>query len=230
MSDSEDITVKNDEANAVDTGPTQLESSIPHWARLVSPWFTPLFRQISTFKTTHHKTSSSLGFIGSARDQGTSTTALCAAIHSSQNLKHDTLIIDCNFRHPSLCQKFEIESPIGFSNSIKDAADIELATKSVDLPHLSVMTCGTASLKSLKGLKKRIKETLAQLLNRHQTVILDLPHAHSQVARIFGSQVDQVFVVANPTKLSQQKIRSATVYLAKQLVDVDGIFLNKHAA
>ena len=92
------------------------------------------------------------------------------------------------------------------------------------------MTCGTASLKSLKGLKERIKGTLAQLLNRHQTVILDLPHAHSQVARIFGSQVDQVFVVANPTKLSQQKIRSATVYLAKQLVDVDGIFLNKHAA
>lgn len=210
------------------TGSVDETNQYDRIAEHVAPSFQSIFELVSRERERKSAISSSIGFVGSHRGQGTSTVARHAAIYAAQNLELNTLLIDANFRSPSVSEIFQIESPTGLSNSIKDHDEIELATKTIEATNLSVMTCGTASLKKTAKLETMIKLTIVELLEHHQIVIFDLPDSQSQVARIFGGLLDQVFLVSNPNHTPAHKIRRAKASLEKRKVKLNGMFLNEH--
>lgn len=218
--------------NQMNTGnQTNTENTVDHFNRIaeyVAPSFQALLELIQQARDRQAAMTSTVGFVGSHRRQGTSTVARHAAIYAAQILDINTLLVDANFRSPSVQSVFHVEAPTGLSDSIKDHDEIEVATKPIESTNLSVMTCGDASLKRTARLEAKISSTIAELLEHHQLVIFDLPDSQSQVARMFSGLLDQVFLVSNPVQTSAAKIRIAKTWLEKRKVKLSGLFLNEH--
>lgn len=169
-----------------------------------------------------------IGFTGCVPKSGTTTVAVHAALCAAEIHGLKTILIDANFRHPCLAEQFEIASPTGLSNCLKDPQEVDLAVNEVGIPNLCVMPNGNHKLKSKTDLDHRFFELTTRLTADFQIVILDFPEASSQVLPVFNSGIDLLYLVADQQRTSSHRMLGTKKKLAGKKVQLDGLFLNRH--
>lgn len=160
--------------------------------------------------------------------EGKSTLASAMAI-SSAAAGRSTVLVDCDFRHPSVSALFDLRANEGL-------VDILLGTKTIDdvkvsqgdVP-LDIISTGQGT-KSPPDLMNSIKfgELLAELSKRYEVVLVDTPPLLAVTdARIVAERVDSVVIVVEWRNTPREIVRQALAVLGNAQNKIAGIVLNK---
>ena len=213
-----------------DEGTMSRNAVIQRTAHVAAPGFRMIIDAAIEKQDSETNSGSVLGFTGCAAKSGTTTVATHASLCAAEVYGLRTLLIDANFRHPCLAQQFEIASPNGLSNCLKDLQESDLAINEVGIPNLFVMPNGNAKLKSRSNLSQRFFELATHLASEYSLVILDLPEAASQVVPVFSGGIDLLYLVGDRRQSSAHRMLTAKKRLSRKNVCLDGLFLNRHPA
>ncbi|SRR6266851_1345751 len=141
----------------------------------------------------------------------------------------ETLLIDANFREPSLSRRFAPGAQRGLIDALRDGPDGMLV--SVPNRGFHILPFGAASgarhPADLFG-SEDMRQLLSQLGQRFATTIIDLPpSAHAVYARAFGSLLDGCILVAEWGRASLPELQAAVDLMRADRVRVLGAIVNK---
>ncbi len=135
----------------------------------------------------------------SGESEGKSTVAANLAIVEAQSGKN-VIIIDADMRRPKVHVQFNKSNRRGLSDVVTGKLDIEDVVKTYDqVENLSIITCGTIppNPSELLG-SERMSQTLKDLEERFDLVIIDTPPMIVSDAQILSGKVDGVIFVVIP--------------------------------
>jgi protein-tyrosine kinase len=145
--------------------------------------------------------------------EGKSLTALNLAISLAQEYDHTVLLIDADFRRPSIHRYLGIEQQKGFSDCLLGEAEIGEVLIPTGIGRLSIITSGREVLNPAELFASQKAEALiADMKNRYQDrfIIFDsppvLPFAE---ARTLAHLVDGVLFVVKEQLASQKNVKEA---------------------
>ena len=135
----------------------------------------------------------------SGESEGKSTVAANLAIVEAQSGKN-VIIIDADMRRPKVHVQFNKSNRRGLSDVVTGKLRIEDVVKTYDqVENLSIITCGTIppNPSELLG-SERMSQTLKDLEERFDLVIIDTPPMIVSDAQILSGKVDGVIFVVIP--------------------------------
>ena len=131
--------------------------------------------------------------------EGKSTVAANLAIVEAQSGKN-VIIIDADMRRPKVHVQFNKSNRRGLSDVVTGKLRIEDVVKTYDqVENLSIITCGTIppNPSELLG-SERMSQTLKDLEERYDLVVIDTPPMIVSDAQILSGKVDGVIFVVIP--------------------------------
>jgi receptor protein-tyrosine kinase/non-specific protein-tyrosine kinase len=159
------------------------------------------------------KPISSVLVTSSVQHEGKSITSLNLAISMAQEYDHTVLLIDADFRRPSIHHYLGIEQRQGFSDCLLGEAQISDVIIPTGIGRLSLITAGREVSNPVELFASQKTESLiAEIKNRYHDrfIIFDsppvLPFAES---RTLGHLVDGVLFVVKEQLASQKNIKDA---------------------
>ena len=135
----------------------------------------------------------------SGESEGKSTVAANLAIVEAQSGKN-VIIIDADMRRPKVHVQFNKSNRRGLSDVVTGKLRIEDVVKTYDqVENLSIITCGTIppNPSELLG-SERMSQTLKDLEERYDLVVIDTPPMIVSDAQILSGKVDGVIFVVIP--------------------------------
>lgn len=135
----------------------------------------------------------------SGESEGKSTVAANLAIVEAQSSKN-VVIIDADMRRPKVHVQFNKSNRKGLSDVVTGKLSIDDVVKTYDqVENLSIITCGTIppNPSELLG-SDRMSQTLKELEERFDLVIIDTPPMVVSDAQILSGKVDGVIFVVIP--------------------------------
>lgn len=135
----------------------------------------------------------------SGESEGKSTVAANLAIVEAQSGKK-VIIIDADMRHPKVHVQFNKSNRKGLSDVVTGKLRIEDVVKTYDqVENLSIITCGTIppNPSELLG-SDRMSQTLKELEEQFDLIIIDTPPMIVSDAQILSGKVDGVIFVVIP--------------------------------
>ena len=145
--------------------------------------------------------------------EGKSVTALNLAISLAQEYDHTVLLIDADFRRPSIHRYLGIGLNQGFSDCLQGTAEISDVIIPTGIGRLSIVTAGSEVLNPVELFASQKTDALIdEMKNRYHDrfIIFDsppvLPFAE---ARTLAHLVDGVLFVVKEQQASVQNIREA---------------------
>lgn len=160
----------------------------------------------------------SLLVTSSAPQDGKTTAAVSLGIVMAEGGLR-VLIVDTDMRRPRLHRVFGVSSEVGISNLlVGDDVALEDATKSTEIPGLSVIPCGPTPPNPAELLQsRRFRELLSELTSRYDRVILDSPPVVAVTdPAIIGAIADGTLLIA---RAGQTKLEMG-LHAVRQLTDV----------
>jgi polysaccharide biosynthesis transport protein len=169
-----------------------------------------------------------LGLFSLLPGEGASTLAASLATSFAASAT-ETLLIDANFREPSLSRRFAPGAQRGLNGALRDGPDGTL----VAVPNrgFHILPFGAASgarqAAELFG-SEAMRQLLPQLSRRFATTIIDLPSStHAVYARAFGPLLDGCILVAEWGRASLPDLQAAVDLMQADRVHVLGAIVNK---
>ena len=194
--------------------------------------------------TTAEKNLQSIMVAGSMRGVGKTLTAINLALVMAQAGKR-VLLIDADFRDPSIHQYFGIASEPGLSNVIlgdntwqevvKTITDIMLGKIKVDdlmvtpgIDNLNIITCGVTVTQPSEFLNSgRLPGLIKEMGENYDFIIFDVPPVLSVAdAVILASRVDCTFIIYEAGKIARGALKRTASMLGKVGVTILGLILN----
>jgi exopolysaccharide/PEP-CTERM locus tyrosine autokinase len=125
---------------------------------------------------------------------------VCAnlAIALAQGMEHHALMLDCDFRRPTLAQLFGLSNDTGLVDHLQDNVDLSLLIRKTGLPKLSLIPSGKPP--------------------RNPSELLDSNRMVSLIDELAGRYTDRIILFDSPPNI----VASETNILAKHL---DGVIL-----
>ncbi|TDM17518.1 polysaccharide biosynthesis tyrosine autokinase [Macrococcoides canis] len=162
-----------------------------------------------------------------APSAGKSTTAANIAVAYAQAGKN-VLLIDGDFRKPTVQYTFETKNVFGLSNLITDQININQAVQNTQVENLSIMTSGPIPPNPSELLaSKRFKELLSNLEEHFDMIIIDTPPVLAVTdAVIMSTLVDGTILVTNVEINNRHHLLKAKEVLQKSNANILGIVLN----
>lgn len=162
-----------------------------------------------------------------APSAGKSTTAANIAVAYAQAGKN-VLLIDGDFRKPTVQYTFETKNVFGLSNLITDQINIDQAFQNPQVENLSIMTSGPIPPNPSELLaSKRFKELLSNLEEYFDMIIIDTPPVLAVTdAVIMSTLVDGTILVTNVEINNRHHLLKAKEVLQKSNANILGIVLN----
>jgi protein-tyrosine kinase len=124
---------------------------------------------------------------------GTTTTAALLAATLADGPRLRVLVVDGNFRTPTVRLVFNVSSRTGFNEVISNGIPLEAAIQRTGRPNLSVLTTGKASVWPAHVFEGReIEEVIARLKERFDFIIFDaapvleFPDAYGLAPKVDG--------------------------------------------
>jgi len=180
------------------------------------------------FSTIDHELKT-IVLTSAAPGEGKSRTASNLAIalaHAGQR----TLLIDADFRRPSLHRIFGRIRNVGLSNlTVQDADEREAITAVEEVPNLWLMTSGPIPPNPSELLGSgRMKELIAQMLSHFTHVIFDTPPINAVTdAVILAASADGTIVVVEQGRTTFPTLRHAKQMLDRVGGHTLGVVMNK---
>lgn len=153
-----------------------------------------------------------------------SLTLLLGLASSAVRANQKVLLIDTNFRFPSLQEKFAIKSDIGLSNLLTgEVTNAEIQTVSLLNEEIDVLTAGSSIGDPIKLLNtSRLKELMYSFERNYDLVLLTSPPVLGYVDMLQTAQCCQgVVLVERIDRITKSKISEANALLSQ--INVLGI-------
>ena len=161
--------------------------------------------------------------------EGTTTVAanLALTLASRENL--NLLLVESNFRRPSLSRLFRTEGTAGLTELILKSADWEGVVKETAQPNLFLITAGRPPSNPTQLFElDRFEELLEEFRTEFDLTLFDapplLPYAE---ALVLASKVDRVLLVAQAEQTRGEALAQSKEELEKIGAHVLGVVLNR---
>ena len=181
--------------------------------------YSPISEELRKLKTVLLKLTAGDAFLNTmlitsaVQHEGKSLTALNLAISLAQEYDHTVLLIDADFRRPTIHRYLGIELKQGFADCLLDEAEIGDVIIPTGIGRLSVITAGCEVSNPVELFASQKTATLiAEMKNRYHDryIIFDtppvLPFAE---ARTLAHMVEGVLFVVKEQLASQTNIKEA---------------------
>ena len=157
-----------DERLAIDTNVAFVSQNVPH------SLLAEAFRQTRTnllFST--DRAVKSILITSPNPGDGKTTVAVNLALTMARGGSH-VLLIEANFRRPSVGRVFDVFEPVGLSNVLVGLASVDEAIQATRIENLDVMVCGVLppSPAELLG-SARIRQLIQDLSQRYDQILID---------------------------------------------------------
>jgi capsular exopolysaccharide synthesis family protein len=160
--------------------------------------------------------------------EGKSTTSLCLSITMAMDGKK-VLLIDCDFRRPSLYKWIKASTDLGLSYVLAGEASVDEAIIPTSAPNLFCLPAGPLPANPSEFLNSRIsRETMNKLANEYDMVILDCPPcAGLSDMQIISRLVDGVLLVASIDHTLKKRLDEGFRMLSKVHAPLIGYVINR---
>lgn len=167
--------------------------------------------------------------VSSVIGEGCSTVASNLALSLAKHRTLKTVLIDGNFRHPTLHNFFEIENRIGLSDFISRNEKVEGVLKKTKLPNLSVIPSGAANSNPTEYFEsKELKDLILKLKGEFNYLIFDsAPIITYPDSLILASQMDGIILVVQAERMRWEAIQKVKEQLELTHANILGVVLNK---
>ena len=161
-------------------------------------------------------------------DAGKSTVLANLAVALGQAGKR-VVVVDSDFRDPSLSSVFGVQNNLGLKNVIMQSETFEDVIQVTDSPGVKVLTSGPLPHNPAEFLGLlRLQQLVEDLANWADMVLLDSPPLEQYSdSVVLAPLVDCVVLVASPGGVSVSQVQSAVAQFAKVGVDQLGIVFNR---
>ena len=168
-------------------------------------------------------------FAGTSHGDGTSTTAINFATTMARDCQLKVLLVDFNFRTPSLHEVFKIDYPFGLTEVLKDGTEMLSKIMRVGPGNLHVLPCGeNRSMPASLFESSRFDTFLKNAREQFEYVIMDAPPVPSfSESRIICAKVDGVVLVVGSGKTRRQVALRAKKEIEDAGGKVLGLVLNR---
>jgi capsular exopolysaccharide synthesis family protein len=160
---------------------------------------------------------------------GNTTTAALLAETLANVKKRRVLIIDSNFRTPSLNMVFQVKNDGGFIEAVSDGMPFEAHVQATNRPNLFVLTSGQISISFAEVFEgDGIDQLLGKLKEKFDFIIFDAaPVVEFPDAFALASKVDSIILVTQSEKTSIEDAQRARLYLEQAGGQIIGVVLNR---
>ena len=144
--------------------------------------------------------------------------------HTARNI----LIVDANYRHPSLHKVFNLPLGPGLVDVLVGQMNLGEVIRNIQ-PRLSVLTAGQTNLNPIMFLDSpKLSEVMKDLKNRFDLILIDCAHLKSyQDGYMIASCVDKVLFVVCENQTRRQSASRAIATLKECHASILGTILNK---
>lgn len=138
------------------------------------------------------------------------------------------LVVDCDFRIPSIHKNFKIANDIGLSSVLKKTNSLDEVIQETSFSGVKVITSGPTSTHSAELLGSgKMKEIIKTLTEKFDIVILDAPAMLPVAdAGIVANLVDAVMVVVKRGQTTEDALKLLKDQLHDLKVKVIGLIIN----
>ena len=163
------------------------------------------------------------------RGDGRSSLVACLGVALSDQWRQ-VILIDTDFRHPSLHNHFDLDNSLGLSNLLSNP-DLELAdvVQSTNYPRLQVITSGTIPANPTNLVRcPRMSWFLERVKESAELVLIDTaPSLENADGALMASQVDAVVMAVNATQTRQGSMDATLVNLRRANRNILGFIWNQ---
>jgi capsular exopolysaccharide synthesis family protein len=167
-------------------------------------------------------------FTSASNSEGKTVSALNTAVvfaHTGVRV----LLVDVDLRRPRCHKVLALENQAGLTEVLAGACNVSDLIRSTDIDSLSFLSAGSIppNPSELVGSDK-MRDTLAQLTNEYDVVVIDSPPILPVTdAMLLSTMVDGVVLVVNSSKTSKQHVKAAYARLEFARAKVFGVLLNQ---
>lgn len=166
-----------------------------------------------------------LGIVSSDRREGRSTIAANLALVAARETGRETALVDCDLRAPKLHELFGMDGEVGVSDVLANRADFEAVLCEHPSAGVVLVPGGRPEPEPARRFASpRFVRMLAQLRNRFDEVVLDLPPLAFSDARLVAPQCSGVLMVLRAGHTDALLARETVASLSG--VKVLGVTLN----
>lgn len=168
-------------------------------------------------------------FAGTTHGDGASTTAINFATTMARDCQLKVLLVDFNFRTPSLHEVFKIDYPFGLTEVLKDGTEMMSKIMRVGPGNLYVLPCGRhRSMPASLFESGQFDAFLKNAREQFEYVIMDAPPVpRFSESRIICAKVDGVVLVVGSGKTRRQVALQAKKEIEDAGGKVLGVVLNR---
>jgi len=167
-------------------------------------------------------------FTSASNSEGKTVSALNTAVvfaHTGVRV----LLVDVDLRRPRCHKVLALENQAGLTEVLAGACNVSDLIRTTDIDSLSFLSAGSIppNPSELVGSDK-MRDTLAQLTNEFDVVVIDSPPILPVTdAMLLSTMVDGVVLVVNSSKTSKQHVKAAYARLEFARAKVFGVLLNQ---
>src|SRR6267378_6262444 len=167
-------------------------------------------------------------FTSASNSEGKTVSALNTAVvfaHTGVRV----LLVDVDLRRPRCHKVLALENQAGLTEVLAGACNVGDLIRTTDIDSLSFLSAGSIppNPSELVGSDK-MRDTLAQLTNEYDVVVIDSPPILPVTdAMLLSTMVDGVVLVVNSSKTSKQHVKAAYARLEFARAKVFGVLLNQ---
>jgi len=168
-------------------------------------------------------------FAGTTHGDGASTTAINFATTMARDCRLKVLLLDFNFRTPSLDEIFKIDYPFGLTEVLKDGTEMMSKIMRVGPGNLYVLPCGRhRSTPAALFESGQFDAFLKSARDQFEYVIMDAPPVpRFSESRIICAKADGVILVVGSGKTRRQVALRAKKEIEDAGGKVLGLVLNR---
>lgn len=140
---------------------------------------------------------------------------------------HRVLVIDANFRNPSIHKIFKLSENEGFSNMLEGNLIFDKAIKNIS-PNLAVLPAGKTKLNPITLFGSHLMtEIMKQAKEKYELILIDTPNLEAcKDSLSLSSYSDSVAIVINEGKTRRQVVKFALAGFEQKKINMIGFILN----
>lgn len=161
--------------------------------------------------------------------EGKSTVVSNLAVEMASSGKH-VVIIDCDFRKPTIHKKFSISNEVGLTNILIEDGEIEdILVLNTNIPNLYAIPSGPIDFNSSELLgSEKMKGILDELTNNFDIVLIDTPPIlYLSDAQILSSLAQGTIIVTSYGLSEKNVLLSVKEKIEKVGGKILGVVINK---
>ena len=180
-------------------------------------------------KSTPTLQSRAFGVTSSKAKEGKTTVAICLAMSFALADRANVLLVDADFRHPTIHTFFSVSKDPGLADLSRGALHVQKAVVRIQSSPLCILPSGTAPSTPLELLSaKGLGEALRELRALFDTIIVDTPSVKAfPDFELIGKHLDGTVLVVEADKTQLPLIRGVKTRLDNANIPLLGVTMNR---